>query len=479
MIRASRPKPRRTPLPRPPTARHSSGSLFHLILAGMALAPATSFAQSPVASSYATRDGHAPSLVLACVSVDGSFTAQPCGVSGYPVHVTIDGGVSLGGVGTPTTAAGTASTQLVGVQGGGSGALPVAVTDGAVPLVVTQAQLAAIALGAPSDTAATSTGSVVAQLRRIANLLAAAPNGPLNADGGEQVHVTNLPVTQPVSATTLPLPAGAATAAAQPALSGDGGALSHVVNFPASQAVSAATLPLPAGAATAALQPALNATDNGAQVHVQNFPGTQAVTVASLPLPAGAAMAAAQPALNGDGGALAHVSNFPSTQAVSATALPLPAGAATAALQSAVNTDGGSQVHVQNFPASQAVTNAGAFAVQDSAVIAGVTSVAANTAARSGAWTDASFTASTTAAVPTGLAAVALRYGLHVWNVGTVTACMNYTGAATVSGNGCAAGSVPIPAGSAYLEDQPGNVSPEAISVICAGVSCPLTIKVR
>ena len=33
--------------------------------------------------------------------------------------------------------------------------------------------------------------------------------------------------------------------------------------------------------------------------------------------------------------------------------------------------------------------------------------------------------------------------------------------------------------GSAYLEDQPGNVSPEAISLVCTVAACPLTIKVR
>ena len=458
-----------------------------------------------------------PAWCLPACRSTGRSPPSRAACPGYPVHVTIDGGISLGSPGTPTTAAGTASAQLVGVQGGGTGALPVVVTDAAVPLVVTQAQLAAIALGTPGDTAATSTGSVVAQLRRIANLLAAAPNGPLNADGGEQVHVTNLPVTQPVSAAALPLPAGAATAALQAAVNADGGSQVHVQNFPASQVVTVSSLPLPSGAATAAAQPALNL-DGGGLAHVTNFPVTQAVTAASLPLPTGAATAAAQPALTIDGGALAHVTNFPATQPVSAIALPLPAGAATAALQPAVNIDGGGQVHVQNFPAtqavtvtslplpngaasaagqpalsgdggalahvsnfpaSQAVTNAGTFAVQDVAVIAGVTSVAANTAARSSAWTDASFTASAAAAVPSGLAAVTLRYGLHVWNVGTATACMNYTGAAAVSGSGCAAGSVPIPAGSAYLEDQPGNVSPEAISVVCAGSSCPLTIKVR
>jgi hypothetical protein len=45
-------------------------------------------------------------------------------------------------------------------------------------------------------------------------------------------------VTQPVSAASLPLPSGAATAANQPALNGDGGALAHVTNFPTTQAVN-------------------------------------------------------------------------------------------------------------------------------------------------------------------------------------------------------------------------------------------------
>jgi hypothetical protein len=45
-------------------------------------------------------------------------------------------------------------------------------------------------------------------------------------------------VTQPVSAASLPLPSGAATAANQPALNADGGALGHITNFPATQPIS-------------------------------------------------------------------------------------------------------------------------------------------------------------------------------------------------------------------------------------------------
>ena len=72
------------------------------------------------------------------------------------------------------------------------------------------------------------------------------------------------PVVQGVTVNASALPAGAATAANQPAINGDGGALAHITNLPATQpisgavsvsnlpatqAVSATSLPLPTGAA--------------------------------------------------------------------------------------------------------------------------------------------------------------------------------------------------------------------------------------
>lgn len=77
--------------------------------------------------------------------------------------------------------------------------------------------------------------------------------------------------TQPISAASLPLPTGAATAAKQPALGTAGSASSDVITVQGiasmtalkvdgsavTQPVSAASLPLPSGAATAAKQPAL------------------------------------------------------------------------------------------------------------------------------------------------------------------------------------------------------------------------------
>lgn len=184
---------------------------------------------------------------------------------------------------------------------------------------------------------------------------------------------------QPVSAAALPLPAGAATAAAQTSVQSAPGAPaataltvqgnSSGTPLPVSgtfwqsvQPVSAASLPLPAGAATAA-----------AQTSVQSAPGTAAGTALTVqgasggvPLsvacasgclganPAVGATGSAAPAsaiaiglanatgnltlpvLAADGGIPAHVSNFPATQQVSAASLPLPAGAATAAAQTSV-----------------------------------------------------------------------------------------------------------------------------------------------
>lgn len=439
------------PHPQPPLRDRvgKPGAGRAVALAGAMLLPVAVHAQGPVSSTYATRDGRVVASVLGCASTDGSFTAQPCGVAGYPLHVQVD---NSGG--TQTSSPGAASGQLTGVQGGGPGALPIAVSQSG------------------GWTLALPNGSHV-MLDAGANVI-----GGVAQSGPWSVSVNNLPATRAISAASLPLPAGAATAAGQPAINGDGGSLVHVMNLPATQAVSVGNFP-----ATQAV--------NGT-VSVANLPATQAVSAASLPLPAGAAIAANQPTLNADGGALAHVANFPATQAVSgsvtvgnlpatqavsgavsvtnlpatqavsAASLPLPAGAATAANQAAVNADGGSQVHLVNaLPAGGNTIG---------------TVVVAN---RSASWTDASVTAIATASSPASLAAVAARVGLHVWNLGTATACLNYAATAAASGGGCAPGSVPIPGGSAYLEDQPGNVSPDAISLVCAGAACPLTIKVR
>lgn len=93
--------------------------------------------------------------------------------------------------------------------------------------------------------------TLVECLNKLQSIISALSDGTqkVQVESLPAVSVGNFPALQPVSAESLPLPAGAAVAAKQPALDADGGALAHVTNFPETQPVSAAQLPLPAGAA--------------------------------------------------------------------------------------------------------------------------------------------------------------------------------------------------------------------------------------
>jgi hypothetical protein len=109
-----------------------------------------------------------------------------------------------------------------------------------------------------------------------------------------------------------------------------------VSNFPVTQAISAASLPLPAGAATAAGLTAINTTlgtpmqQTGGSVSITGtlpaFAATPTVNVGTMP---NVTLSGTSPV---------SVSNFPVTQAISAASLPLPTGAATAAGLTAINT---------------------------------------------------------------------------------------------------------------------------------------------
>jgi hypothetical protein len=54
--------------------------LKHLTCLAVLLLPAQAFAQ-PMVSSYATQDGRVGTVVIACPSQDGSYTAGPCAMS--------------------------------------------------------------------------------------------------------------------------------------------------------------------------------------------------------------------------------------------------------------------------------------------------------------------------------------------------------------------------------------------------------------
>jgi hypothetical protein len=219
------------------------------------------------------------------------------------------------------------------------------------------------------------------------------------ANSSMAVTGTFYPSTQPVSAASLPLPTGAATAASQPSLNADGGALAHITNFPSTQTITGVVTTNDGGAAiTGATMPTggsglagwlsaiwtkLSGTlavswTGSPNVTVANssmavtgtfYPATQPVSAASLPLPTGAATAANQPALNADGGALAHITNFPASQAVSGavsiTNLPSTQAVSwsgqTVGVSSLPSLPAGANVigsvNVANFPSSQSVSD--------------------------------------------------------------------------------------------------------------------------
>jgi len=172
-------------------------------------------------------------------------------------------------------------------------------------------------------------------------------NLPENQTVNGTVNIGNFPTTQPVSASSLPLPTGAATETTLSnlltklptnlsggRLSVDGSGVTQPVsgsvtvsNFPNTQPVSLVSLPsLPAG------------NNSIGSVTVSNFPNNQSVSVTalpSIPLPTNAAtettllnLVGKLPSELSSGGRLI-VDGSGVTQPVTASSLPLPTGAAT------------------------------------------------------------------------------------------------------------------------------------------------------
>lgn len=137
------------------------------------------------------------------------------------------------------------------------------------------------AAGTSPPALAASASGLIGWLRKIVDVLL----------GGIAVTGTFWQATQPVSAASLPLPSGASTSAKQPALGTAGSASADVLSVQGiasmtalkvdgssvTQPVSAASLPLPAGAATAAKQPALG-TAGSASVDVVTVQGVASMT---------------------------------------------------------------------------------------------------------------------------------------------------------------------------------------------------------
>lgn len=150
-------------------------------------------------------------------------------------------------------------------------------------------------------------GAATAARQDTGNTSLSSIDGKLPALASGRVPVDGSGVTQPVSAASLPLPTGAATAAKQPALGTAGTPSADVLTVQGvasmtafkvdgsavTQPVSAASLPLPSGAAqehtTAASPHSVRLSDGSAFYKATTPSDTQPVSAASLPLPTGAA----------------------------------------------------------------------------------------------------------------------------------------------------------------------------------------------
>jgi hypothetical protein len=210
--------------------------------------------------------------------------------------------------------------------------------------------------------------------------------GQKTAAASVPVVVASDQAAVPVSASSLPLPTGAATSAKQPAIGTAGTPSADVISVQGvsggtPQPVSAASLPLPSGAATESTLSAMSgklpatlgqkAMAASMAVVVASDQGAVPISAAALPLPSGAATSALQTTGNTSVGnidtktpALGQAAMAASTPVViannqtavpvsgpltdtqlratavpvSAASLPLPTGAATEATLSAINT---------------------------------------------------------------------------------------------------------------------------------------------
>jgi hypothetical protein len=331
---------------------------------GSAIPVDASFIGMSVAGNLVGLQGTANGL-----KVDGSAVTQP--VSGtfwqttQPVSGTfwqVTQPVSASALPLPSGAS-TSALQTTGNSSlssidGKTPALGQALAAASVPVVLTAAQLTT--LTPPSTLTVTQgTGS---NLHVAVDSLPALPTGT-NSIGS--VTVSNFPSTQAVTQSgtwNVGLSSGANTVGKVD--QGVGGASAWKVDGSAvTQPVSAASLPLPSGAATAAKQPALGTAGTASSdvITIQGIASmtalkvdgsgvTQPVSAVSLPLPTGAATAAGLTTINTTlgspfqvGGSIGNTS-FASTQSgtwnitnVSGT-VSLPTGASTSALQTTGNT---------------------------------------------------------------------------------------------------------------------------------------------
>lgn len=306
--------------------------------------------------------------------IDGSATTQP--VSGT---VT----ANIGTVSTLSTAAkqDTGNTSVASIDTK-TPALGQALSAASVPVVLPAAQITTLT---PQTNALTDT-----QLRATAV--------PVTTGGltDTQLRATAVPVstgltqpttpsdTQPISATALPLPAGAATASKQDALLAE---LQLKADLTETQPVSAASLPLPSGAATSAKQlpdnhnvvvtsaPTTAVTGPLTDTQLRQTPVpvsmTSDIEIGAVELKNGSddtrATVTASNALKVDGSAVTQpVSNTNLDVALSTRLKPADTLTAVTTVGTITNV-----VHVDDNASSLTVDNGGTFATQVTSIAAG------------------------------------------------------------------------------------------------------------
>jgi hypothetical protein len=422
--------------------------------------------------------------------VSGAYALAIQGVlGGTPVPVSgtfsISGSTVTANAGTgfPTASApGTPGTQLTTIQGSPSGtAVPVSgvfyqstqpVSLATLPALTTGAATIGIVnagIGFPSLTAAGTSGANLVTVQ-------GSPTGV-----PQPVTGTFYQTVQPISATGLPLPTGAATSANQIVPGTAGVSSSQVISVQGIASGTAQDVRLNQGGNVPNVVN-IGGDGNGSNTGLVTWAwplifngttwdrlrgvggavntivtGTAAISAASLPLPSGAATSALQPSLGTAGSPSANVITVQGitsmtpfkvdgsgvTQPVSAAALPLPTGAATSANQLV----GGSAISATNpLP-----TTAGQFARTD----------------KSG-----TITAGGTAqnAFATGNA----THGFYFQNISTVAMYIRDDGTAASAGSG----SILVPANGGYYESPPLSTPTSALSVFCATTASAYTCKV-
>jgi hypothetical protein len=165
----------------------------------------------------------------------------------------------------------------------------------------------------------------------------------------DSVNVGNFPATQPISAVSLPLPAGAATAAGLTTINTTLGA-----PFQAGGSIGNSSFGISGTLPSYAATPTFNlGTLNGAATSAAQATGNTSLSSIDGKTPSlGQALAAGSAPVVLTASQLSTLTPlstvavtgtfFQSTQPVSATSLPLPTGAATSALQTTINTTLGS-----------------------------------------------------------------------------------------------------------------------------------------